>query len=105
MDRARAYGKAGIHLLVTPRTTGTQSSDKWLAGGRVAAVIAGAFGLSSNRVSSEGQPAGFGGKGWVVGPDGDVLAVTSRERPFATVEIDPADAEHAKQTYPRYVLD
>ncbi len=105
MDRARSYGKAGVHLLVTPRATGSATVDKWLAGGRTAAVVAGAFGLSSNRASSEGQSAEFGGQGWIIGPDGEVLGLTSREHPFVTVEIESSDAEQAKQTYPRYVLD
>jgi N-carbamoylputrescine amidase len=47
----------------------------------------------------------FGGQGWVVGPNGQVLASTSREQPFVTVEIDLSEARLAKQTYPRYVLE
>ncbi len=104
-ERARAYGKVGIHLLVTPRATGAESVDKWLAGGRAAAVVSGAYGLSSNRVSAEDEPAEYGGQGWVIGPDGDVLALTSRTAPFVTVEIDTALAQEAKYTYPRYVLE
>jgi predicted amidohydrolase len=105
MERARAYGKAGIHLLVTPRATEPASLDKWLTGGRTAAVVAGAFGLSSNRVSAGTGPAEFGGQGWIVSPDGEVLGLTSRQHPFVTVEIDPSAAERAKTTYPRYVPD
>ena len=41
----------------------------------------------------------------IVSPDGDVLAVTSRSEPFATVDVDLANAERAKSTYPRYALD
>jgi len=102
LDRARAYGKAGAQLLVTPRLTGRGSVDKWLAGGRAAAVYAGAYSLSSNRVS---DAADFGGQGWAIDPDGAVLAVTTRERPFATVEIDLARADAAKATYPRYTYE
>lgn len=102
MDRAREYGKAGTHLLVTPRATGKTTVDKWLAAGRVAAVLAGAFSLSSNRI---GSAAEFGGQGWVVNPDGTVLALTSADQPFVTVEIDLTEADHAKTTYPRYCLD
>jgi len=100
MDHARRYAKAGIHLLVTPRTTEMATADKWLAGGRAAAVISGAFGLSSNRAGPE-----FGGQGWVIGPDGQVLGLTSRQHPFVTVEINPSEAERAKVTYPRYVVE
>jgi N-carbamoylputrescine amidase len=104
-DRARAYGKQGVHLIANPRATPKSSVDKWLAGGRAAAVVSGAFCLSSNRVSGEGQPVTFGGLGWIIGPDGDVLGLTSPERPFVTLELDLTEAERAKSTYPRYVPD
>ena len=95
---ARAYGEAGAEVVAVPRCTPSETLDKWLAGGRAAAVISGAFVLSSNHGDER-----FGGQGWVIDPDGDVLAVTSRDEPFATVEIDLDVAAAAKATYPRYV--
>jgi N-carbamoylputrescine amidase len=103
LDRARAYGQAGAHLLAVPRATPVETVEKWLVGGRAASVISGAFALSSNRVGRAGERVNLGGQGWIVGPDGDVLGLTSRQQPFATVEIDLREAERAKQTYPRYV--
>lgn len=97
-ERARAYGNSSAHLLAIPRCTPRETLDKWLAGGRTAAVVAGAYAISSNHGDER-----FGGQGWIVDPDGDVLAVTSPEQPFATVEIDLAVADAAKRTYPRYV--
>jgi N-carbamoylputrescine amidase len=105
MEHARAYGQAGVHLLAVPRATPRQTLDKWLAGGRAAAVIAGAFTLSSNPITHPAERASLGGQGWIIGPDGDVLAITSPEQPFVTLELDLAAAEHAKQTYPRYVCE
>ncbi|MDE1858062.1 MAG: carbon-nitrogen hydrolase family protein [Thaumarchaeota archaeon] len=99
MGDARSYGRQGVGLIAVPRCTGL-STDKWLAGGRVAAVVSGAYCASSNRTGERGA-ARFGGLGWVVDPDGQVLATTSKERPFATVEIEQAAAEKAKKTYPR----
>lgn len=125
--RARARAGEGVHLLLSPRATPAYSAGKWLAAGRTAAVVAGAFGLSSNRsgrgdpargaAGGDRQPAGsraadggaegerteWGGRGWIVGPDGDVLGVTSEDEPFLTREVDLAAAEGAKDTYPRYV--
>ena len=105
MGRAQSYGKRGVHLIVTPRATETASLDKFLAGGRVAALVSGGFVLSSNRVGNTAGKATFGGQGWVIGPDGDVLALTSAEHPFVTVAIDLAAADRAKSTYPRDVLE
>jgi N-carbamoylputrescine amidase len=105
MKHSRVYGQAGVHLIVNPRATERSTSDKWLVGGRAAAVIAGAFCLSSNRVSAEDQNVVFGGKGWIIGPDGEVLGLTSSAHPFVTIEIDLKEAERAKATYPRYVLE
>ena len=104
-QHARTYGQAGAHLLAVPRATELATLDKWLAGGRAAAVIAGAFALSSNLASRPNPLVTLGGQGWIIDPDGAVLALTSEEEPFATATLDLAQAEHAKQTYPRYVRD
>lgn len=103
MEHARLFGEAGVHLLLTPRSTEKRTVDKWLAGGRVAAVISGAYSLSSNHYQDGGGSGQLGGLGWVIGPDGEVLALTTPSRPFVTVTIDLARAERAKHTYPRYV--
>jgi len=103
MEHARHLGEAGIHLLLTPRSTEKRTVDKWLAGGRAAAVISGAYSLSSNHYQDEGGPSRLGGLGWIVGPDGEVVALTTPDRPFATATINLTGAERAKHTYPRYV--
>jgi N-carbamoylputrescine amidase len=100
-ERARASAAAGAHLLLTPRATTRGWNERWLTAGRVAALTAGAYSLSSNRVAA--GDAGFGGQGWVIGPDGEVGAVTGPDQPIATVEVDLAAAEAARSTYPRYV--
>ena len=98
LEHARALGRAGAHVIATPRCTPAASRDKWLAGGRAGGVVAGAWSLSSNSAEPE-----HGGLGWAVDPEGEVVATTSRERPFATVEVDLAEVDAAKQSYPRYV--
>jgi N-carbamoylputrescine amidase len=103
---AREYMKQGIHLLACPRATPMASVDRWVAGGRTAAVVSGAFCLSSNFNGPNVEGIDFGGKGWIIEPEGgDVLGVTSQEKPFLTLEIDLQRAETAKTTYPRYVPD
>jgi len=92
---SRYYGGQGANIIAVPRATG--GHERWVVAARMAAIASGAFVLSSNRA----QDHVFGGRGLVVGPDGDVLASTSRQAPFATVEIDLAESAQAKKTYPR----
>lgn len=103
LEQARFLGRAGAHLIVTPRATQFATREKWLVGGRAAAVVSGAYQLSSNRTSEGPDETRFGDWGWIIHPDGEVLGLTTREAPFLTLEIDLAAAERAKHTYPRYV--
>lgn len=104
MQHARDYGQAGVHLIVNPRSTPLSTNDKWLAGGRTASVIAGAYCLSSNH-AGQADHVELGGAGWATDPDGIILAVTSEEQPFITVDVDLRYAESSKHEYPRYVDD
>ena len=105
-EHAREYCKHGIHLLVCPRVTPQRSVDKWIAAGQAAAVVSGAFCLSSNLNGPNIESIEFGGVGWIIEPEeGSVLGVTSPIKPFLTVKIDIEKAEKAKHTYPRYVSD
>jgi N-carbamoylputrescine amidase len=102
-ERARLYGRQGIHILANPRGTLASTREKWLVAGRAAALVSGAFVLSSNRVGPLGGDPLFGGQGWVVGPEGQVLGLTSPDQPFVTLDIDLRQADQARKTYPRYV--
>lgn len=104
MQHARDYGKQSVQLLLNPRSTPWHTNDKWLAGGRTAAVVSGAFCLSANHAGQADQVK-LGGAGWICEPDGAVLATTSAEQPFVTLELDLRLADAAKSTYPRYVDD
>lgn len=96
-----AYAADNVSAIISPRATARATTSKWLAAGVVAAVRAGAYSLSSNRVHDDGS---CGGAGWIINPDGAVLAKTSSEVPFVTLEIDLGAASAAKRTYPRYVF-
>jgi N-carbamoylputrescine amidase len=104
MENARLYGKNGVDIIATPRATPKESLDKWLVAGRAAAIVSGAFSLSSNHVSEETSRPEMGGQGWIIGPEGKMLGLTSRKQPFVTVDIDLQEAAAAKHTYPRYAL-
>lgn len=98
------YAKAGVQILACPRATGRSTTEKWKAGGVAAAVMSGAYCLSSNRGGASGGGVEWGGTGWVIEPEeGGILTVTSTERSVATVAVDLGIADGAKRTYPRYV--
>lgn len=104
--RAREYGKQGMQLLLCPRATPNPTAPKWVAGGQAAAVVSGAFCLSSNLAGKTPEGGDYAGVGWIIEPgEGKVLGLTSPAQPFLTLDIDLEEADKAKQTYPRYVLD
>jgi N-carbamoylputrescine amidase len=106
MEHVREYGKHGIHFLVCPRGTPIETLDKWIAGGRAAAVISGAFCLSSNHQGiAPDDKTILGGVGWIIDPEGNVLGTTNDHTPSITLNLDLKIAEDAKSTYPRYILD
>jgi N-carbamoylputrescine amidase len=102
---ARHFAAAGVDILCIPRATPHGTSAKWLAGGQATAVCAGAYCLSSNLWNPPDSKADCGGLGWIISPEGDVLAQTNEAAPFATAEIDLEFARRSKQTYPRYVAE
>jgi N-carbamoylputrescine amidase len=102
---ARHYGRQGVHVIAVPRATEKATVERWLIALRMAAIVSGACVLSSNHVGIGPSGVNFGGSGAVISPEGEVLAVTSREQPFVTVEVNLSDAEAAKKTYPRYVRE
>ena len=103
-QRARQYLKQNIDILVCPRATPKSKVDIWVTGGKAAAIVSGAFCLSSNYNGPNTREEDFGGKGWIIEPErGDVLGTTSLDQNFLTLNIDINDAKNAKKTYPRYV--
>lgn len=95
------YSALNVHAVICPRASASETRNKWLAIGTVAAVRSGAYCISSNRISKDGL---MGGMGWIISPDGALLAHTVRDAPFATFDVDPAVAVAAQSTYPRYAL-
>jgi N-carbamoylputrescine amidase len=97
-----AYAARGVQAVLSPRATAAATTAKWMSAGVVAAVRSGAFSLSSNRVEPTGA---CGGVGWVINPHGQILALTTPDAPFATVDIDLSASAAAKDDYPVYVLN
>lgn len=95
------YGKQNVRVILCPRATPATTREKWISGGIAAAVVSGAYCLSSNLTGED-----FAGTGWIIEPeDGEVLGTTTADDPFLTLDIDLDRADRAKQSYPRYVKD
>jgi len=99
---AERAAQGAVQAILSPRATAAATTAKWLAVGTVAAVRTGAFSLSSNRVDAAAGT--YGGAGWVISPDGVLLARTTAEQPFCTVDLDLQAVTDAQATYPRYVF-
>ena len=94
------YAATGVQMIFSPRATAAATTSKWLAVGVVAAVRAGAYSVSSNRVDPSGT---FGGAGWIISPEGEILARTTRACPYVTIDVDLGASETAREGYPRNV--
>ena len=101
LDTYAAYAARGVQVILSPRATAAATTSKWLSVGVVAAVRSGAFSLSSNRVDPTGA---CGGVGWIIDPSGHILALTTPDAPFATINIDLSAAAAARDSYPGYVF-
>ncbi len=64
-EHARAYGRAGASVIITPRATELGTAWKWECASVAASFVSGAFNASSNRLSSDGV---FGGTCSVFSP-------------------------------------
>ena len=101
----REFANKKIELLCVPRATPYASLRKWTIGGKTAAMVSGAFCISSNLYNPPGNGADLGGIGWIISPEGEILNSTNPNRSFITMELDLNIARKAKETYPRYVKE
>ena len=101
-ERARAYGKQQASLVVIPRTSGVDLRS-WKIAGAMAALVSGAYVVSSKRVGRSKSGTRFGGGGFAYAPHGRLLAVTAPSNPVQTLEMDPQIPGFAQREYPCYV--
>jgi N-carbamoylputrescine amidase len=101
-EHARAYGKQRAALLVIPRASG-ENIGPWRIAGAMAALISGAYVVSSNRVGRSPASPQFGGGGFAYAPQGQLLAMTSTANSVRTIELDPEASAAAQREYPCYV--
>lgn len=101
-ERARAYGKQGASLVVVPRASGVDQ-ESWKIAGAMAALVSGAYVVSSNRVGRSKGGTVFGGGGFAFAPGGKLLAVTTAVNFVQALELDPEISVRARREYPCYV--
>lgn len=101
-EHARAYGKEGASLIVIPRASGADIQS-WQIAGAMAALVSGAYVVSSNRVGQSYRGTQFGGGGFAYAPQGRLLSATSSARPVQVFELDVKMCESAQRNYPCYV--
>jgi N-carbamoylputrescine amidase len=101
-ERARAYGKQKASLIVIPRASGV-NLESWKIAGAMAALVSGAYVVSSNRSGRSKGGTQFGGGGFAYAPQGRLLAMTSSAHPLGTLELDPNESASAQKDYPCYV--
>ncbi len=73
------YARDGATLILAPRSTPASDLTHWLDVARAAARSGQIFCASSNRAPD--------GAGWVIDPEGNVVAITDEAQPFATVDL------------------
>jgi len=104
-EHARHYGRSGAEVILAPRAVGKSSLPRWLVAMRMAAIVSGCYLLTSNRggVDSKGQL--FGGSGWIIDPEGELVAQSTEATPFVFHEIDTDFVARAQKEYPCYVKE
>ncbi len=103
-EHARAYGRAGAHVIAVPGATEKATTARWRVAMQMAAMASGCWVLSSNRTGFD-TSVEFGGAGQVVDPRGTVVAETSAACPVVACDVDPVQAEAQKSNYPSYVAE
>jgi predicted amidohydrolase len=91
---AERYGREGVDLLATQPGKSSGPFDEWLLCAKRAAILSGAYAVSSHRAG------GVDGHGYIIAPDGEVRVLTSAGQAFVTMDLslpvsrdDAADAQ------------
>ena len=103
-EGARAYGRQKASLIVIPRASG-MNIESWKIAGAMAALVSGAYVVSSNRVGRSAGGTEFGGEGYAYSPNAKLLSVTSSANPVQTFDLDPTLSASAQLDYPCYVRE
>lgn len=70
----------------------------------MAAIVSGAYVVSSNRAGVRRSEAVFGGAGMAVLPDGQLLAKTNEQNSMVLISVDASVSRAQKLAYPCYLM-
>lgn len=103
-EHARAYGKQGADLIVVPRATG-KLAPHWQTAASMAAIVSGAYVISSNRIGRSMGGTEFGGNVLLYTPQGESSNALAAGCGLYITEIDLDISKRQKAIYPCYVIE
>ena len=77
----------------------------WQTAGKMAAIVSGAYVISSNRIGSSPTGPAFGGGGFAYRPDGSLMATTTPADTLIVADIEPEVSARQRGAYPCYVTE
>ncbi|WP_137927058.1 carbon-nitrogen hydrolase family protein [Cupriavidus sp. 2SB] len=101
-ENARHYGRQGADLIVVPRASG-KGVEAWQTATMMAAIVSGAYVVSSNRAGHTPGGLMFGGTGLASTPDGLLISRTSSTDSLVVIDVDLEWSSTQKAAYPCYV--
>lgn len=104
-EHARRFGRAGAHLIAVPRATPPLTGHLFEVALQMAAVASGSYVASSNRSRALTHDSLFEGRGRIIHPAGETVALTSPFTPVAVHEVDLAFVEWKQSQFPCDVPD
>lgn len=104
-EHARRFGRAGAQLIAVPRATPPLTGHMFEVALQMAAVASGSYVASSNRSHTLGHDSLFEGRGRIVNPAGEIVALTSPFAPVAVHEVDAGFVAWKQSQYPCDVPD
>ena len=102
---ARYYGRLGAQAIVVPRAVGPDSMRRWLVAMKMAAIVSGCYVLSSNRYGTDSRGQEFGGQGWVIDPNGELILQTTNDKRFLYCDLNTDQVTQAQREFPCYVKE
>lgn len=104
-EHARQYGRDGVDLIVVPRATPPVVWHQFEVALQMTAIVSGCYVASSDRRGTDSAGEPFAGRGCIINPIGQTVAVTSFFSRVAVHDIDTDFVSGQQKRYPCNVID